>query len=368
MRLISESMGSFVMRVYEGDASQRQPRLDSSQAALLQDGAADYATSFDLWSDVAASVELCGNGFIWKGRQRRGGAVTELYAFPAENTCVYVTDAGKKVVEASSGGEKYDITRDVIHVRGWSPIAAVSGVSTPTEHRQTIRGSYALEQFRGRYFDSDATPNIVLEHPGMLKPDERADLRASWNARHGGPNGDKTGVLWAGMTARQLNSTLQESQMAELVTADVLQVARMFRIYPPSLLSAAIESPLPPAEVLSDHFWRFTLMPRARRIERALSADREVFPDRSVYARFDASELVRGDIATTASKIHQLTQVGVVTKNEARSELGYPPMDGGDVLQETPVGGAPNQNGQQLALPLNGNGAHAELFPADSTA
>jgi HK97 family phage portal protein len=366
IRLVSETIGSFVMRVYEGDSSQRKVLLDAPQAALLQDGAEGYATSMDTWSDVAASVELCGNGFIYKGRRKAGGAVVELYAFPAENTCVYVDDSGRKVVEATIGGENYDITKDVIHVRGWSPCAGVSGSSIQSLHRTALRGSVSMMQFRGRWFDSDATPNIVLSNPGTLTPDQRADMRQSWNARHSGANGDKTAVLWGGMTVQQLAANLEQSQMAQLMTADVLQVAQMCRIYPPSLLAAVVEQPLPPAEVVTDLFVRLTLLHRLRRIERAVAADRELFPDRGVYSRFDVAEFTRGSIETIVSKVHQLKQVGVLSANEGRNELGYPPSTDpeADKLLETPVGGAPNSSkAVQLSL-LNGDGLHAELSPA----
>jgi HK97 family phage portal protein len=363
IRLVSETIASFILRVYEGDAQERQPLLDAPQAALFQDGAENYSTSFDMWSDVVTSIELCGNGFIYKGRRRAGGQVTELYAFPAENTCVYVDDSGKKIVEATIGGEKYDITKDVIHIRNWSPTAGVSGSSVTSLHRTALRGSVSMMQFRGRWFDSDATPNIVLSNPGTLTPEQRADMRQSWNARHSGANGDKTAVLWGGMTVQQLAANLEQSQMAQLMTADVLQVAQMVGIYPPSILAAVIEQPLPAAEILSDSLLRFTLLKRIRRIERAVSADPDIFPDRrGPYARFDVAEFTRGSIATTVTKVHSLTQVGLLTKNEGRSEIGLPPIDGGDVIQETPVGGAPNA--EQLALFQNGNGVHAELSPA----
>lgn len=363
VRLVSETIGIFVMRVYEGDSSQKRVLLDDPRAALLQDGAEGYATSMDTWSDVSASVELCGNGFIWKGRRKKGGQVTELYSFPADNTCVYVNDQGAKVVEARIGGETYDVTKDVIHVRNFSPDCGVSGVATPVLHRSTLRGQVTMQEFKGRYFSSDSTPNLVLSNPGNLTPEQRAELRQSWNARHQGPDGDKTAVLWNGMTVQQLTANLEQSQLSQLMTADVLQVAQMMRIYPPNLLAAVVEQPLPAAEVVTELMMRLTLLHRVRRIERALSADRDLFPDRRSYARFDVAEFTRGDTATIVSKVHQLTQVGVLSANEGRNELGYPPSSDpeADKLLQTPVGGAPNS---QLALFPNGNGVHAELSPA----
>jgi len=95
-------------------------------------------------------------------------------------------------------------------------------------------------------------------------------------------------------------------------------------------------------EHTADTFMRFSLTPRMRRIERAFAADRDLFPDRALYPRFDTTEFTRGDTATMASKVHQLVQVGVLSPNEGRAEIGLPGHPDGDALQLTPVGGAPN--------------------------
>jgi HK97 family phage portal protein len=368
--LIAETLASFVMRVYEGDGTERQVELDAPQAGLFQDPG-EGLTSFDLWSDTATSVEVDGNAFTYKVRD--GRQVVELYPLPADVMCVRrERRGGPKIIEARFDGVTVNVTRDVIHTRGWSPIAAASGVNTLGLHERTLRGAMSLDEFRGRWFNSDATPNVVLSHPANMTPEQRTDARSSWNARHSGPYGDRVGVVWGGWEVKQLNASMQDAEASSLIDSDVREVARMFRIIPAGLLGAALEmDALPPAEVISDQFWRFTIMPRARRIERSFSADRDLFPDRRVYARFDPTDLLRGDIATTVSKIHQLKQVGMITANEGRAELGYPPSDDehADELQATPVGGAPNV-GDQLTIPVNGNGSGAmpELTPADSTA
>ena len=346
VRLVAGTIGSFVMRVYEGDAEHRQPRLDAPQAAILQDGAEGYATSMDLWRDVVTSVELTGNAFIWKGRVK-SGRVGELYAFPTDAVRVFVSDRGDKVVEAKINGEVRDITSDVIHVRGWSPVVAVSGASTPQLHRRSLRGAWGMEEFRGRYFDNDSSVNLVISTPNNLTVEQRTQLRESWKSRHAGSKGEKTAFLWGGLTAQQLSSTLAESQVAELSDKDAAQIALMFGIYPRELIVSDLSAGLPDAENLSILFMRFTLLHRMRTIERAVSADRDLFPDRAVYSRFDVTEFVRGDTATTAAKLHSLRQVGAITANEARAEIGLPPSTdpAADELQATPVGGAPNPAG-----------------------
>jgi HK97 family phage portal protein len=342
IRLIAESVGSFVLRVFEGDAEQRRPVANAPQAALFQDPA-EESTSFNLWEDVATSVETSGNAFIWKVMV--GGRVAELMSVPAEYCRVFRRKpGGPKVIEARIGAETRDITANVIHVRGWSPVQNASGRSTIDLHSRVLHGMVTLEEFRGRFFDADSTPNLVITHPGNPTKEQRSDFREAWNARHRGPDGEKMGLLWGGASVQQLTSTLKDAQAAEMSASDVKDVARMFRIFPAVLLTAETEARLPDAEVVGDLFYRFTLMPRLRRIERAISSDRDVFPDARRYAHFDVSEIVRGNITTSSGKVHMLKQVGVMTANEGRAEIGLPPSTdpSADVLQQTPVGGAPN--------------------------
>lgn len=344
VRMVSETIGSFVMRVYEGDASTRQPVLDAPEAGVLQDGANEYATSFDTWCDISSSIELHGVGLLWKSRGKRTGKVREVYAFPVETAVIYVADDGTRIVEATINGKRLDITDDVIVIRGWSPIPAVTGVSTIGLHRRTLRGAVALEEYRGRYFDSDASPNLVVNLPGNPTKEQRDDFRSSWNDRHRGQGKEKMAITWGGITVDSLSANLKDAQVAELINLDGFQVAQMFRIYPQSLLVAGEARVLPMAEVISDLFFRFSLMHRIRRIERAVSADRELFPDPKRYARMDVSDFVRGDITTIANMIHMLVQVGAMTQNEGRAALGLPPSSepSANKLQKTPVGGAPN--------------------------
>jgi HK97 family phage portal protein len=368
IRLIAESLGSAVLRVFTGDAENKQPLLDSSQAALFQDAAED-TTSFNLWEDVATSIEVTGNAFIWKVRV--AGRVEELFAFPADVCRVFRAKVGgQKRIEARIDGKTTDITADVVHIRGWSPMQSPSGASPVELHRRSLIGMVALDDFRGRYFDSDASPNLVLVHPGNLQRSQRDELRESWKARHAGPRGEKTAILWGGMEVKQLSSTLRDMQAAEIAELDVKDVARMFRIYPASLLTMEHQTRVPEAELVGDTFYRLSLMPRLRRIERALSSDREIFPDRKVYARFDVGEITRGNITTVANKVHMLKQVGILTANEGRAEIGLSPSDDptADELQVTPVGGAPNEPASLPSADDANSGDAGDTFDAATPA
>jgi HK97 family phage portal protein len=348
VELLSEQIGSFVMRVYEGDAEHRQPVLDAPQARLFQEPTVeDDDTSFDLWADTVVSLELEKAAFLWKTRVPGEGIVELRPADPRVFQVTKKTVNSPRKIEARIDGVLRDVTSNVIYIRSWSPVAgAAEGVSKLELHRNSLKTALALEEYRGRYLENDGTPGLVLDASGTSPTKvQRDELLQSWKAKHSSPaNAGEPGLIWGSVKGiQQLAPNLRDSQAAELTEAVVLDVARMMRIYPAELLHASNTSRTPrtPEEV-SDLFVRFSCLPRMRRIERRLYMDHDLFPNRKQYPRFDVSELLRADWATTANVIHQLRQVGTMTANEGRAFIGLPPKEGGDVLQETPVGGAPN--------------------------
>ncbi|MEZ5101176.1 MAG: phage portal protein [Thermoleophilia bacterium] len=319
VRLLSEELASLVMRVYQGDGQQRTPLYEHPLAHLFQEPAEGW-TSFDLWADTVAATELERNAFLWKVIVK--GRVEELYPISPDFCRVRrVKGTNRKVIEAWINGARTDVTENVVHVRGWSPGGGAEGVAAPDLHRRSLRTAAAYEEYRGSYFERMGMPGLVLEIPGKPSPDDRKEIVREWVRKHGGPTrSGGVGLSWGGMKVNPLGFNLKEAQAAELAEAIARDVARAWRIYPADLLhAAAAGSPRTP-ESTADLFFRFSLLPRARRIERALYADVHLFGQERArprpYPRFDPSEFLRGDISTTANVIHMLVQDGVLTKNE----------------------------------------------------
>jgi HK97 family phage portal protein len=340
VKLVAETIGGFVMRTYEGDSVARVPLLDDPNARLFQQPAEDVS-SFEFWSDVATSLELEKHSVTWKVKAGRRG-VDELIPMDPGYFRIYrEKPTSPMIVEARVDGAVRNVTRDVVVVRGWAAVPGVDGVSTLSLHKEMLRGARSYDEYRGRYFDNDATPGIILEHPGRPSRDQRRDLLAAWMRRHSGSRQrGRPGLVWGGVKVHPVSANLRESQAVELSDAIAREVARAFRIYPIDLMHAAMKSGgIATAELWSDVFIRFSLWGRIRRIERAFARDRDLYPDWKKYPRFDTFDFHRGDISTTANKIRDLVQVGVMVPNEGRGELGLPPHPDGDKLNWPPVGG-----------------------------
>lgn len=370
VRLVSDTIGGFTMRTYEGHGANRKPVMGARTSRLYQDPAEDVS-SFELWSDLTTSIELEKFGFVWKVKGDR--QVDELVPMdPGHFRVKRAKPTAPAQVFARVNGETRDVTADVIMVRGWAAVPGVEGVSTLDLHKDLFRGARSFDEYRGHYFDNDATPGVVLEAPGRLDKAQRRDLLSAWVRRHSGAaNQRRPGLVWGGVKVHTITSSLKDAQAAELMDAIARDVARAFRIYPVELMHAALAGGrgIQTAELWSDLMLRFTLWGRMRRIERAFAQDRDLYSDWTRYPRFDVSDWHRGDIKTIAETAHQLVQVGVETPNEARAQIGLEPHKDGDILNWPPVGAtSPAKGGGGTKDPAEPDADDEDDPPADTGA
>ena len=63
-------------------------------------------------------------------------------------------------------------------------MTASVGYSVIAKMRETVGLALAYENFGSIYFRNNARPNVVLKHPGKLKPEARTNLRESGSRLH----------------------------------------------------------------------------------------------------------------------------------------------------------------------------------------
>ena len=342
VKLIRESIGGFVARVYEGTGSERQP-ITTWQSELFQYPSPD-TTSFEFWSDISASLELYEFALILKRKGK--DQIVELEVVPPEYAAVDRGPDGRRRIRVNIDKETRDVTNDVIYIRAWSPNGA-GPIATTALHSRQLQTANQFEQFRGAYFQHGGQPGVIIQHPGQPTEKQKVEILDSWIARTGdASNAHKPGLIWGGAEVTTLPASMQDSQGAQTAVQIVQDVARMFRIYPAELLHTSLAGGgAGVGPQWADLFARFTLFPRMRKIERALSSDADLFPQRRMYLRFDASDFTKANVDTLAVVAHQLVQVGILSANEGRAMMGFAKADdpAADQLQATPVGGAVNE-------------------------
>lgn len=341
LRLIGETIGMVPLIIYQGDSVERTRARDTWQWELFHDEPSPEHSSFDFCQDIAISIEADGNAFVWKVKSNV--RVEQLLVIDPAIVQVRRNGAGAKVFDIWQDGQKRTYGTDLIHhIRGFTLFpGADRGVSTISLYRHALGSALGLAEYEARFFRNDATPGGAIEVPGRLSDDGLKRLREWWDDQHSGlENAHKPGIFQDGATWKTIGISLEDAQFIESRDFSVAEVARMFRISSPSMLGSVIKGEAKTAEDF-ERFLKVDLAPRLRRIESSLRRDPDLFGS-DLFPEFLADAVLRPDAKTRYEAYRLARQGGWLTPNEIRERENLPPADGGDDIQMTPVGGAPN--------------------------
>jgi len=356
VRLVSEAIGSLPVLVYRGSEADRERAIGTWQYSLIHERPNMEQSAMEFWTDVASCIEFAGNAFVQK--IKAGSRVLELRVVDPMAVRVYRDrDNGEKRFDVNVEGTQFNglTTSEVLHIRGFAIRGGLVGVSPITEHKQALGVALAAEEYAGRMYANDATPGLAVTVPGNLGRQQAAEMLQVWNSTHQGmSNAGKPAILTNGATLSKLGMTMADAELIASRRYGVEEVARIFRI-PPAMLGVESRASNISAEEESLRFVRYGLMPRLRRIEMALRSDDDLFPAGSdLQPEWLVDGLLRADTQVRYAAYVQARQAGWLSANEIRALENYPPVDGGDQVQQTPVGGAPNAQPAQGTDPVGG--------------
>jgi HK97 family phage portal protein len=344
IHLIAETIGSLPCQVYrDRPDGGRERAVDSWQYRLLhEDGPNHETTPFDFLCDVAACIEASGNAYLEKLRVEQGQL--QLVVVDPSRVRVRVASDGTKIfdVRTLDGRSEQLGTDRILHIRGFTIDGGPTGLSPIATHRRALGLVASREEYELEFFRNGASPGGVLEIPGAISEDTANEIITRWRTAHqGAGRWHQPALLTNGAAWKAIGVSLADAQFAESSKFSVEQIARIFRV-PPTLLGIQTTRPVT-AEQDAQHFYKFSLGPRLRRIESALAADPDLFPPAlRLRPEFLADALLRADTQTRYDAYKAARQAGWLTANEIRAYENLPPEPHGDELQATPVGGAPN--------------------------
>lgn len=224
----------------------------------------------------------------------------------------------------------------------------IRGVTPLTYAREAIGSSLAMESHGANVFRNGARVSTVLVHPHTIGKEGLEALRASMDAyRAGGESEGKALILEEGMTVQPLAMTAEDSQWIEARKFSRNDIAMFFGV-PPSMIGDNTGSDSnwgTGLEQKSRGFVAYTLEDHLTMWEETVFRDLVAVSDADIYARFNRSALVRGDIKTRWEAHTRALQWGVASPNEIRELEDMNPRPGGDVFypppnMSSPAGGA----------------------------
>ncbi|MDX2141390.1 MAG: phage portal protein [Chloroflexota bacterium] len=268
---------------------------------------------------------LYGAAYLFKATNaaRRVKLLRPLH--PASVTPQYDGQRGLIGYERSVGGERVTLGVDEVVQIALPARRAELGHDTPPARAALMAAGMlrAADTFGDQYFQHGAMMPTLITVEGMPPAQEMEKLQ-SWaqRAMGGVRNAFRALALRANVSVQPLSGNVELGKLAlpELTDKKREDIATALGVPHSLLFSSAANYATARQDDL--HFYDKTILPQARRIESALNA--QVFAPLGVRLRFapERLELYQELEAQKADKLAVLVNAGILTREEARAELG----------------------------------------------
>lgn len=331
------------LQVYDGETDDA-PVIPKHPLRALMTKPNELMGELELMAITMAYMAIGGNAYWHKIRDRRG-KVVELWPYHAGN---FIPIPGGptwiKRFDFDDGTGIYTPVdpADVVHLKWpmvdplqpWMSQAPLLSAATEVDtDSEATRYLFAL-------LANDAVPRTIIKVPAerYLNDDEVRRTKQQFKERYAGANRGDVAIMEAGMTVDRLGLDLQQLAFEALHRIPETRIAASFRV--PAIvagLNAGLErSTYANYGQARVAFTRDTLVPLWRGVASEVAAD--LLPEVGGPlgdVRFDQKRVtsLREDTDKAWARITGAWRDDLLTKNEARTALGYPARKNGDTTR-----------------------------------
>lgn len=333
-RLISESIGTLPLSLYQKTDSGRIPATNHNLYSILHDSPNSESTTSTLLESTTASILLRGNAFLRK--QFFNGRMVGLKFIPPSRLGRKVDASGKVQIHyiEDDGAMTPIPDRELFHIPGFS-LDGKWGLSAIEYGAGVFGSALAAAEAANSTFENGLMPSVAFTMEKVLTKEQRTDFRENFAAISGAVSAGKPALLEGGMTADPIGIKPSDAQLLESRQYSVEEVCRWFRVDPTMVGHGENASNWGTGlEQKMIGFIVFTLRPWLTRIEQAINKSLLTPVERQTYyAEFNIEGLLRGDSAARATFYGVMVDHGLMTRDEVRQRENLPARGGNaDVL------------------------------------
>ncbi len=323
--VIASSVAQMPLEVYDTDADgYLAPSKSDPVRNWLRRGGDPRMSRYTLVECLVRDMLLHGNGYALIERGADGRPSGLRYLRPQWVTVL--SDTFDRVVEYDVAGVGRVRPSEVVHVVNVSE-DGITGVSTLDYAANTLAAALSAEATAKGFFDGGG------RHSGFITSDrplnDRQRTAVAERVNKGEPG--SVFVLEGGFGFHPMGISAADAQLLESRLYSVSEIARFFGVSPVKLFDLT-KSSYSTVEATQLAFLTDTLAPLMAKIEGEL--ERKLYPDDAAKeVNFVTDGLLRADKQSLAAYLQNLVINGVISPNEARKQLGLPPVDGGDTVK-----------------------------------
>ena len=318
VRILAESVAGLPLHVYERTANGSKSTKPSHPLyRLLHDEPNREMTSFVFRETLMSHLLLWGNAYAQIIRDGRGVPIA-LYPLLPDRMAVDRNESGELVYTYQSDKGQVKLRREnILHIPGLG-FDGLIGYSPIAMAKNAVGLALATEDYGAAFFANGANPGGVLEHPGVIKPEQADRLRESWQSQFGGANAHKVAVLEEGLKFHQMSIPPEQAQFLETRKFQINEIARIFRV-PPHMVGDLEKSSFSNIEQQSLEFVKYTLDPWVVRWEQSLQ-QALILPSEkaTIFIKFNLDGLLRGDYQSRMQGYSTGIQNGFMSVNDVR--------------------------------------------------
>ncbi len=342
--LMALSMAFFEppLRVFRGqEHGDHEMVLDSPIQSLLDTpNPAMSGKELQFW--LAWAQHCDGNAYLQKLRSGNPttGNVVELWPVSPHvirPVTVRKTDFISFYRRDLGSGKYEDIpTENVVHLKlGMDDRDHRLGIAPIKRLVRQIASDDEATRFAAALLANYGIPGLVvtLDAAATLSREQAEDVKARVEGAYGGDNRGNVAVLSPGAKMEQIGFSPEALNLKALHQIPETRICSVMRV-PPAVagLSVGLEQTSNYASFreVREMFTEGTLLPlwalNAEKFTQALRPD--FTPDRQVFLAYDTSEVraLQEDVTARYTRLNVAVQGGWVKPNEARAEVGFPPL------------------------------------------
>jgi HK97 family phage portal protein len=299
---------------------------DSAYAKLIANPSREMSR-YNFYRWTFSTYEIYGEAFWYKQRDGNGQVVNLLPMHPSR-TAIHRSENGEVeyvfTLGVASAGILHAPAGDVVAFLRYNPDNLMRGLSRLEGLRSTLLNEDASRRAIASFWKNGARPGTVIKHPKNLTDGAAQRLKRQFESRNAGADqAGSTLVIEEGMDVQVIQLSAEEMQYIESRKLNMQEACMVYDFPPPAvhILDRATFSNI--TEQMRS-VYRDTMTPRFSDIESVIGADlrSEFFDDGEREARFDLTDVLRGDFETRADRAVSLRNSGIITGNQALEMVG----------------------------------------------
>lgn len=326
VNLIANSVAQLPVKVISRKMGKRN-ELDSHPAVKALNGA--LLDRFTLVKSLIWSVILRGNGFAHLKRDKNGNVDEVVFLEASDVLICYDKVKGTLYYQVPVLGLRHVEPVNMLHFRMWT-YNGVNGVPLIRFMARALGIAGANEDSASDFFGAGMNVGGYLASSTPISQKQKQEVIESWQQAYG-TGGTGVAVLNSNLSYHTTAINPSDAQLLQSREFSVADICRFFNVIP-SLLGMAGGVTYSSVEMVSNFFLTYCLQPWISMFEAELNRKMLRPSEASLEIIFETNDFLRVSKADLAKFYRDLVDGGIMSRNEARRQLGLNEVEGLDDL------------------------------------